>query len=284
MKMPGHDMNLKTETTRGGPCPGEAMLHGASGRPTKASGVDAERSGRRRPRSQRTPQCGEGALQPAKRRHAFTLIELLTVIAVIGILAAMLFPVFGGVKKRSYLNHANAEMAQLETALDRYKAAFGFYPPGNPNNALVNQLYFELEGTTNNGGRFYTLDGSAQISSNNATTLFGVGGFVNCNGVNASAENGPVARNFLPELKPNQIATYTTNPTPDVVNIIVSSVGGPDAAYQPLGLQGVNPWRYVYPGTNNPSAYDLWVQLVIGGKTNLVCNWSSQVQVNSPLP
>ena len=57
-----------------------------------------------------------------------------------------------------------------------------------------------------------------------------------------------------------------------------------DDAYQPLKAPGLNPFRYVYPGVNNPSSYDLWVQLVIGGKTNLVCNWSRQVQINSPLP
>ncbi|MGD1089395.1 MAG: type II secretion system protein [Verrucomicrobiota bacterium] len=223
--------------------------------------------------------------QDAKSAKAFTLIELLTVIAVIGVLAALLFPVFGQVKKRSYINHANAEMAQLETAIDRYKAAYGFYPPGNPGGALTNQLYFELEGTTNNNGTFVTLDGSANISSSLVSTLFGVGGFINCNSTNASAENGPLARNFLPELKPGQIATYTTNPAPNVVNILVSSLGGPDAAYQPLGLAGMNPWRYnSYNPTNNPGAYDLWIQLVIGGKTNLICNWSSQVQINNPLP
>jgi len=65
----------------------------------------------------------------------------------------------------------------------------------------------------------------------------------------------------------------------------VSSVGGPDAAYQPFfGTPNFNPWRYACPGTNNPNSYDLWVQLVISGRTNLVCNWSKQVQFDSPLP
>ena len=85
-------------------------------------------------------------------RPAFTLIELLVVIAIMGVLAALIFPVLGEVKKRQYINHAQAEMAQLETAIERYKAAYGFYPPGNqlnPANPLVNQLYYELTGTTN---------------------------------------------------------------------------------------------------------------------------------------
>jgi hypothetical protein len=49
----------------------------------------------------------------------------------------------------------------------------------------------------------------------------------------------------------------------------------------------VNPWRYTsnpQSATNNPGSYDLWVQLVMGGKTNLICNWSKQVQINNPLP
>jgi hypothetical protein len=61
-------------------------------------------------------------------------------------------------------------------------------------------------------------------------------------------------------------------------------VRGPDASYEPVGVQDVNPFRYVYPGVNNPNSYDLWVQLRFGGKTNLVCNWSKTVIINSPLP
>ena len=34
----------------------------------------------------------------------------------------------------------------------------------------------------------------------------------------------------------------------------------------------------------NPNSYDLWIQLVISGKTNLICNWNSTVQFNQPFP
>ena len=55
--------------------------------------------------------------------------------------------------------------------------------------------------------------------------------------------------------------------------------------YPPFGgLPDVNPFRYLYPGTNNPSSYDLWVQLKISGKMYLICNWSTTPIVNSPLP
>ena len=81
-------------------------------------------------------------------------------------------------------------------------------------------------------------------------------------------------------------------------------MNGPDGLYQPLILfttgtgNHANPFRYVYPGTNNPGSYDLWVQLSIGSSFNgsaapnnianpkkyLICNWSKQIQVNYPLP
>jgi len=68
----------------------------------------------------------------------------------------------------------------------------------------------------------------------------------------------------------------------------VASVGGPDLTYNPLGQQPpppyINPWRYVYPGTNNPNSYDLWIELSIAGQTNLICNWTKEVQKNTTLP
>jgi prepilin-type N-terminal cleavage/methylation domain-containing protein len=231
---------------------------------------------------------------------AFTLIELLVVIAIMGVLAALLFPVVGAVKKRQYINHTQAQMAQLETAIDRYKAAYGFYPPspsipptvGNPP-TLVNQLYYELTGTTNinlpPGAPLYqSLGGSPpNVAAADVQTAFGVAGFVNCS-KSGSGEDASVARNFLPDLKPNQITVISnsTGPTTPVpVTILIGSVGGPDATYQPLGTQDLNPWRYNSSSpTNNPGSYDLWMQLSIGKQTNLVCNWTKQVQINSPLP
>ena len=227
-------------------------------------------------------------------RHAFTLIELLTVIAIIGVIAGFVLVVAGPVKKKQYIFNTQAEMAKLETAIDRYQAAYGFYPPspttpptaGNPS-SLYNQLFYELEGTTGDGNSSYTnLDGSDIIKAADVPLAFpGIGGFINCTKAGAG-EDSPKARNFLPDLKPNQIGRYCTNYGNTFgVTLIIGSVGGPYAQYQPLVQQDVNPWRYVYPGTNNPNSYDLWIQLVFApGQTNLICNWTKQVQINSPLP
>lgn len=236
-------------------------------------------------------------------RHvsAFTLIELLTVIAIMGVLAALILPVVGAVKKHQYLYNAQAEMEKVATAIDRYKAAYGFYPPspttpptvGNPS-TLVNQLYYELTGTTNinppsSAPLYQSLGGSLpNVAAADVQTAFGVGGFVNCS-KSVSGEDASVARNFLPDLKPNQITVISnsTGPAPPVpVTILIGSVGGPDPNYKPLGTQNLNPWRYNSSSpTNNPGSYDLWIQLRFApGQTNLICNWTKQVQINSPLP
>jgi prepilin-type N-terminal cleavage/methylation domain-containing protein len=225
----------------------------------------------------------------------FTLIELLVVIAIMAALAALLLPVVGAVKKHQFIYNAQAEMAKLETAIDRYKAAYGFYPPDNhviqTNQALINQLYYELVGTTNtaapgNDPIYQPLDGRPPAltggTAGQVNQAFGVGGFMNCTKPNGG-EDASAAKNFLPDLKENQIWPKFTNNLVEI-KLLVCSVGGPDNTYQPLGVVGLNPWRYVCPGTNNPNSYDLWVQLAISGKNNLICNWNQSVQTDSPLP
>lgn len=67
--------------------------------------------------------------RPQARPHAaFTLIELLTVVAIIGILAAITFGVSKGVNERAAINQARAELSALATALESYKRAYGDYP------------------------------------------------------------------------------------------------------------------------------------------------------------
>ncbi len=227
-------------------------------------------------------------------RRAFTLIELLVVIVIIGIIAAFTIPVWKGIKAQQYKKVARAEMEHIQTALENFKAQHGVYPPGNQNansnytpandRAQFNQLYYELVGTTtpDNGGNYTTLDKKSSMTGANVNAAYGVGGFMNC--TKGSVEDGSVAKNFLPGLSAKQISgSVSNNAVADTV-MLITSVGGPETTYQPVGIEGVNPFRYVYPGVNNPGGYDLWVKLSIYGKTYLICNWSRTVPVNSSLP
>ena len=84
----------------------------------------------------------------SKARRGFTLIELLIVIAIIAILAAMIIPVTGAVNRAKIKSKAHAELEHVATAIELYKAKLGHYPPDNPGYPALNQLYFELVGTT----------------------------------------------------------------------------------------------------------------------------------------
>lgn len=64
------------------------------------------------------------------RGHAFTLIELLTVIAIIGILAAILIPTVGVVRKTARTAACASNLRQIGLALSLYADEHkDFYPP-----------------------------------------------------------------------------------------------------------------------------------------------------------
>ncbi len=64
------------------------------------------------------------------RRRAFTLIELLTVIAVIGILAGILIPTVGAARKAAVKSKSRAQMTGYATAIAQFKSQYGYYPTG----------------------------------------------------------------------------------------------------------------------------------------------------------
>jgi prepilin-type N-terminal cleavage/methylation domain-containing protein len=63
------------------------------------------------------------------RRLGFTILELLTVIAIIGILSAITFPVYARAKDSAYRNADMSRMNTLRSALQLYRVDQGGYPP-----------------------------------------------------------------------------------------------------------------------------------------------------------
>jgi len=62
-------------------------------------------------------------------KHGFTMVELLTVIAIIAILVAILFPVAATVREQARANSCMSNLHQLWVAVGIYKQDEGGYPP-----------------------------------------------------------------------------------------------------------------------------------------------------------
>ena len=74
------------------------------------------------------PPVREARLKRQAGIRAFTLIELLTVIAIIAILAAITFGIIKGVNERAAIGQAKTELSSLSLALEAYKLQYGDYP------------------------------------------------------------------------------------------------------------------------------------------------------------
>ena len=73
----------------------------------------------------------------ARSQRAFTVIELLVVMAVIIVLAGLILGTSGYVQKKGARSRAEAEIAALSAACESYKADNGTYPSGSDTVALT---------------------------------------------------------------------------------------------------------------------------------------------------
>ncbi len=65
---------------------------------------------------------------PQRTNRAFTLIEMLVVIAIIGILAGILLPVIASSKAKAKIVQAKTEMKNLAVAISAFQAQYSIFP------------------------------------------------------------------------------------------------------------------------------------------------------------
>src|SRR5215472_460304 len=94
-------------------------------------------------------------IQPKSSRvKAFTLIELLTVIAIIAILAAIILPVLSSAVTRAKKTKAGTEIAQIRAAIEQYESQYGRMPVSTAvqqsglTNITYGGVYVNKSGTT----------------------------------------------------------------------------------------------------------------------------------------
>lgn len=106
------------------------------------------------------------------RESAFTLIELLAVIALIGVLAGLTLAGLGYVQQKSAMSRAEVEVASLSAAIESFKMDYGAYPES------VAQLFPELTGapgaTVNTNGKVFFETTARMVTNNRIIDPWGV--------------------------------------------------------------------------------------------------------------
>jgi len=75
--------------------------------------------------------------QRSRKRAAFTLVEMLLVLVILAVLAAIVIPKMSGRSQQAKVTAAGTQIKSLETALDMFEADTGYYPKGL--DALLNE-------------------------------------------------------------------------------------------------------------------------------------------------
>jgi prepilin-type N-terminal cleavage/methylation domain-containing protein len=204
-----------------------------------------------------------------RSRLAFTLIELLTVITIMGIVAALVVTMGKAASQKKKDMAVKADKSKLITMIDSYHAKLNYYPPDNGSNATAspslydgytatNPLIYELFGATNtNSGAYLIVFNSSSsapnITSSDYSKVFNRGGIAN--GDATEPQNF-----FQPGPLPKEYAPYSTSSSPPICGLIVPAELFPGKTN--------NFWHYDSSSANrhNMGSYDLWAEYSIGSK------------------
>jgi prepilin-type N-terminal cleavage/methylation domain-containing protein len=211
----------------------------------------------------------------AHQNRAFTIMELLMVIAIMAIVAGLIVGLAGVTGDNKKIKRTEAELAKLVTLIEEYKNKVGVYPPDNPNGNFPerNTLLYELAGCVRipvpDTDPLYT-NAYASVRASILLGTFSRGGVVNAQDEGNVDPDANRMHPVLKDLKSDQFAEVFPGTRSLVVPVD--------------GLNGrLNPWNYRLgnpTNAHNPQSFDLWVEIKLGTtngvpKTKIIGNWKN---------
>ena len=124
------------------------------------------------------------ALGRNNRRRGFTLLEMLTVIAIITILIALLASFTSKIRARTRVSQVNVLLEKLQTGLEQYNLKFRSYPPAPPSAG-----YLGLPPASYPAG--YNYPYTSQLLNYYLTTAFRINPDLSKGEVHATVNEGP---------------------------------------------------------------------------------------------
>jgi prepilin-type N-terminal cleavage/methylation domain-containing protein len=203
------------------------------------------------------------------RRGAFTLIEILVVIAIMAVLAGLIVGLAGVTGDKKAISKTQAEVQKIALLIEVYRSKIGVLPPDNTNNPTAptnTSLFYELVGAINNGnGTFTTPFGD--VSAADLNTACGVGGIINAAAAGDIEDKAAIKR-LLKEVSSQQTNTITVNGA-SVIVLTASAEGPNDRIINPFFYRIGSPNN----GTHNPNSFDLWAEIKTRNGPKIIGNW-----------
>ena len=124
----------------------------------------------------------------SRQRHGFTLVEMLVVIAIIGVLTAILVPTVASAVRRAREGATVLELKDLEAAIIAYKDANNDYPPdGTDLNAVTAHLRIAYQRIPNHAGYTSAWWGTGNLDPDLSREVFRVFRQINSTGTTVLA-------------------------------------------------------------------------------------------------
>jgi prepilin-type N-terminal cleavage/methylation domain-containing protein len=216
-----------------------------------------------------------------RARLAFTLIEMLTVITIMSIVAALVVTMGQAASQKKKITAVNGEKAKLTTMIGNYYAKLNYYPPDNgalATNTIVfsnydamaatNPLIYELAGGTNLTENnvpylfvFNSSNSAALLPAPTYSNIFNRGGIANGDPSEPHDffQPGPLPKEYNAYNSVGKQSPHAHSQAPLVCGLVVPADLYPNQT---------NFWHYDSSSTNrhNMDSYDLWAEFSIGSK------------------